>query len=244
MTKTALLFSGGLDSFIAHRRYETIEIEHDLIMLDCGTKTNKYEQKNLQFVQPYLKQKPKLVTAPDIAKYEEDSGFVPLRNLVFAALPVMEGYDVVDIAAVKGEGSLDKSPKFFKDTSDLFSYMLDKPIRIHSSVDHLTKTSLVKRAQRSYGVYNYELQTTSSCYNPWDTVTGQCGRCQACVRRWVAMVLNDIYEPYDSNPLERAKELLFRTRLGAIKEQPLGRWPDLILTNKELRDAVHKIEPF
>src|SRR5687768_8569469 len=122
----ALLFSGGLDSFCAHRMYVQAGIKHDLIWLNCGTETNKYEAQRLDYllynhIPPYI-----TVNVTDISDIETESGFVPLRNLLFAATPVMYGYRQVAIAAVKGEGSLDKSRRFFRETSELFSYILDE----------------------------------------------------------------------------------------------------------------------
>jgi 7-cyano-7-deazaguanine synthase len=243
--KTALLFSGGLDSYCAHKWLIEQGVEHDLVYIPCGTDTSNFEQATIETMANVdLILKPRIIQPNiDLDHLQQPDGFVPLRNLLFLALPVMEGYDRVYIAAVKGEGSLDKSHKFFKDTSDLFSYMLSKDVRVSSPVDQYTKTQLVKLARTLADVREHDLTFTTSCYNPY--LSGfphyRCGECNACMRRWVAMVNNDIYETYSIDPIHKASELLEGTKITTILNQPLGRWPDVILTNKELRDAVNKI---
>jgi 7-cyano-7-deazaguanine synthase len=244
--KTALLFSGGLDSFCAHKWLQELDVEHDLVYIPCGTDTSKFERATIETMSNV-----NMITEPIIIQsninlkdLQAPDGFVPLRNLLFLALPVMEGYERVYIAAVKGEGSLDKSHKFFKDTSELFSYMLSKKVGVSSPVDQFTKTQLVSVVLKTIpDVTQHNLTFTTSCYNPF--VPGfphrRCGECNACVRRWVAMVNNNIYESYAIDPVYKAIELLEETKLTKILEQPLGRWPDVILTNKEMRDAVNKI---
>jgi 7-cyano-7-deazaguanine synthase len=244
--KTALLFSGGLDSYIAHKWLENMSIEHDLVYIPCGTETSSYEMTTLRIMENESRIQPVHYIQPDIdlSTLQKPDGFVPLRNLMFLMLPVMEDYETVYIGAVRGEGTLDKSHKFFKDTSDLFSYMLSKRIRVASPIDQFTKTQLVKKAL-DMGVDEAELKFTTSCYAPSENYSNvfidKCGECNACVRRWAAMVNNGIYEAYDVDPVFKAKELISATPVTAIFQQPLGRWPDVILTNKELRDAVLKI---
>jgi 7-cyano-7-deazaguanine synthase len=242
MRKTALLFSGGLDSFCAHRILNQQGRLHDLVYIPCGTETSNAEMNLLEGDKYLLDIEDIRYILPtiDLSELETSTGFVPLRNLLFLAMPVMHEYDDVLLAAVKGEGSLDKSHRFFKDTSELFSYILSRKITVSSPVDQYTKTQLVHKVLSDKAATVNELRITQSCYRPQDTMTGRCGTCNACMRRWVAMRNNNIFEAYDTDPALLAKALWETPRLGALREQPLGRWPDVILTNNELRKALIK----
>lgn len=242
MKKAALLYSGGLDSLCAHRYLLEKGADHDLVYIPCGTETSNYEidkmiENEFDLGTPIQYMMPTI----NISEFEQSNGFVPLRNLLFLAMPVMAGYDTVYIGAVKGEGSLDKSHRFFKDTSDLFSYLLEKKVSVSSPIDHLTKTGLVKKILALKLATVSDLRRTTSCYAPQDTTTGRCGQCNACVRRWAAMINNNIYEYYDVDPAIQASRLWINTPAKKLFTQPMGRWPDVILTNIELRDALKTV---
>ena len=245
MSQRALLFSGGLDSYCAHLylKHKGISDFHDLVNIYVGTETNRREIARMGMLVKQLNLGGvKSILGVDLETVEQTDGFVPLRNLLLVGLPVMHRYDTVYLAAVKGEGSLDKTYKFAKDTSDLFSYLLGRRISIQMPVAHMTKTELVRWVLDNGATTEEKLSLTTSCYRPDNALTGRCGECQACVRRWVAMMLNDIYEPHDTDPFFKARELVNTSHLRKILTQPLGRWPDVVLTNKELRDAVVKVE--
>lgn len=247
--KIALLYSGGLDSVlttILHKDTPNVTLVH---ISNLKTETNIREDTylpahfRLPAFYPFLSGKEfQEIRVYELDGLERPGGFVPLRNLLFSVMAVMHDYDEVWLCAVKGEGSKDKSHTFFREASNLCSFLLDKPIIIRSPVAGYTKTELVKHVFVDRNIDKSILRYIPSCYYPSATVTGRCGKCQACLRRWVATTLNNIYEPHDESPFYYAEKLLQNKKegLNELRRQPLSRWPGLILNNQELLYAYTK----
>jgi len=199
-----LLFSGGLDSFIAwhylkkpaclyfvlNHRYSFVERER----INVLCKETKDELRVIEIYNIKLE------------KIEEDNGNIPLRNLYLAAYATNYA-DNIHLVVQQGEKTMpDRSFEFLNLLNrTLRAGLGSSRIRVDTPFFNRTKTDMV----RWYIDEGYDadiLKNTWSCYEPLsDSSLDEivpCGECSACFRRWVAMFLNKIEERYVVSPPE------------------------------------------
>lgn len=194
--KRVLLYSGGLDSFIAAKLLKP----DILVYIKTGCRYEKKELKKLKLVEKELGWKIKYVDGSFLKTFEQDNGHIPLRNLFFTQIASLYG-DVVYLIGLKGELSKDKNLKFKDKTNKLLNYLFNdkmdknsKKIRIELPFKSLTKTELI-RLYLNNGFKEEDLEKyTVSCYHE---KYNACGKCNACFRRWVAETLNGIERKYE-----------------------------------------------
>ncbi len=199
--KKVLLFSGGMDSYMAWNLLG----KPIPLYLEIG---HRYEEKESQVIQQLMRADDELVVVYSgrifIGDLEEPDGHIPLRNLLFIQEAVLAGADTVYIGALRGESSQDKAGWFFRNTSRTLSKLMGKKIVVQAPFRGFTKSKLVREFIRCHPDKLDVLLMTRSCYNmaevPEEFVG--CGRCMACFRRWVAMTLNGIRENYQYPPYE------------------------------------------
>lgn len=209
--KSVLLFSGGMDSFILNFIYKP----DVLLYIKTGC---KYEGKELATIDGYintsgLKNKFVLVDFSFLEKYELDNAHIPLRNLIFLEVASFYG-NIIYLGALRGETSKDKSKRFRRMSQAIISYCWDdklglgtkKKIRIVFPFKNKTKTEILKLYLEKGGSKMDLIRYTVSCYSPDHFL---CGRCMSCFRRWVAEVLNNVFNPnYYNLPFLYYYELL------------------------------------
>ena len=216
--KTVLLYSGGLDSFIANWL-----LEPDILLyIKVGS---RYEDKELKFVRRFindfdLSRKYFEIDLSFLRGFEMDNAHIPLRNLFFIEVASLFG-DIVYLNALRGETSKDKSKRFRKMTQSLINYCLDdvlglesqRKVKVEFPFKGLTKTKLLKKYLETATdesdiiklVHNLKIYTIS-CYSDLDD---SCGRCMSCYRRWVAEINNNIFfRPYSKNPYDYYEQVL------------------------------------
>jgi len=194
MNKDVLLFSGGLDSYIAYFYLN----KPMCLFIDLKHKYADVERDTIQRLQPYMKNS--IVCeekALDLGKWEKFDSIIPLRNIYMSMIATNYG-DKIWIVGVEGDHTQDKSPQAFEKISDFLTYFCERPIKVDSPFWSMTKTEHVAwYVKNGYSIP--ELLKTYSCFSP----SGHhCGHCPSCFRRWIAMFNNDIYEKYQSNPLD------------------------------------------
>lgn len=184
-----LLYSGGMDSYIAWhylRKPKTIYV-------NLG---HRYVDKELDAI---------ALTIPDtvvllcdwVGQHEQPDAFIPSRNLLLATAASILGYDEIYLIAQKDEMSLaDRSQPFFEQTSSLLSMLLEKKVRVSTPFAEVDKTDMVQWYVDNDLDVTQLLQTVG-CYR---STSGHCGNCPACLRRWVALMNNDIHPGYDLHP--------------------------------------------
>jgi len=179
-SKPVLLFSGGVDSFVAYHflgRPQTL-------FFHCQT---RYADKELKVV--------KELVPGTMVDYSLDLGnreygekaYIPFRNLLFF-LQAVKYSDEVIVAGVADDEVSDKNESIFKEFSRLASKLEGRPIKIKSPFWKMTKREVVKWYLMHIGNVP-ELMKTTSCYDP---VEHYCGRCPSCFRKWVAFRSNRI----------------------------------------------------
>jgi 7-cyano-7-deazaguanine synthase in queuosine biosynthesis len=149
------------------------------------------------------------------------------------------------LGALRGEGSRDKSNSFFRQTTQVLANAEGRSLRAYAPFIHLTKRGLVAEYLKRFPDDAYMLSWTRSCHFPDQLERGYigCGNCSACFRRWVAMTLNEIEEPYPRSPYQWAinntqdkKRLfdLFVTRHPA-------EWLHIVVNNWEAWRAINHV---
>jgi 7-cyano-7-deazaguanine synthase in queuosine biosynthesis len=193
-----VLFSGGIDSTAAILEYKLSGIEPILISLDFGQINNKREQEVIHKLARKLDLK--LITFYiDIRKevldgWKDWSYIVPARNFLIASL----GADTFNKLNLSGDIILaatseeikhsnpgpDKSKKFYKFCTKLFSKEYARKINLISPFENKTKAEILSlwknKFLKEFGISPYN---TSTCY-----YGNECGRCNSCFKRSLALL--------------------------------------------------------
>lgn len=185
-----LLYSGGLDSYIA---WEFLNRPKTLY---CKI-NHRYQPFELEAIKN---------TIPDtiiddslnLGKWEKADADIPMRNALM--LMVASYYDSDLVLVVQaGEMSIpDRSPKFFETIGGFTSFLNEREIKITTPFAKMTKTEMVAW-YLFHGFSKEDLLKTRSCYSETSI---PCGACGACFRRWVSFKCNDMEEPMENNILE------------------------------------------
>lgn len=210
MSNLALMYSGGLDSLIAYhyarasQRFDTITCVH----VRFG---QAYSEKEYQAITRVGDWYPKVEIIdieglmPLIARRLSNQ-IIPSRNVLLSVIGSMIA-DTVWINALDGEQNgkeHDKSDRFFADTQSLLSFtneFFQADTKIETPFRHMSKGETITWA-RDFGIPLDVLFETTSCYH---AELQKCGECLTCVKRYLAFLENDIYEPdYANDPLASA----------------------------------------
>lgn len=213
-----LLFSGGLDSVAI---WHLTGRPHP-VYIRLG---HPYEDAELHTLRVLSELVPRLdvdvVDGPNIGWREFPDGHIPHRNLVLATTAAAHFSPAeIMVGALLGEASPDKSRRFLRATSAALTASENRPVRVWAPAARWTKAGLLRRFLAAEPRAAHIVAHTRSCYAP----EGECGRCQACFRRSVALYhcgLTDVRPtpPPGADPV--------RAVLGA----GMVRWPALAWNN-------------
>ena len=129
------------------------------------------------------------VVTKQIAKYEHESGIIPLRNAEMLLCAAQHGEQIY-FGVIADEINSDKSPEFVEAIQSTMNishraqyWTHGKNYNIKTPFRNYTKSDLVRRFLDNGGNLN-RLLTSVSCY---DAGEHHCGRCASCFKRWVAL---------------------------------------------------------
>lgn len=245
--KKVLLFSGGLDSTIAY-----FLLKPDILLyIKTGSRYEKVELRNLKKLEKKIGKKVKVIDMSWLGKFEQKNAHIPLRNLFFILTACLYG-DVVYLISLKGETSKDKNEKFRKQTEKLVNYLLNdvmdlkrKKVKIIFPFRDWTKTEILGLYLNQGGDWELLKNYTISCYKGSKK---PCGKCMACIRRWVAETLNGVEREYENDPYIHAKKFVkrwFRESFSPKNIFSLENWRAFFTnlpSNIELMKAIKKEE--
>jgi 7-cyano-7-deazaguanine synthase in queuosine biosynthesis len=185
--KTILLFSGGVDSYVAwHYLGKPATVYFDL--------RSRYTLTELIAVRKLIP-----TTLVDISlnlsQREQPSAYVPFRNLLLACQAAHYGDEIV-MAGNADDVVSDKTEGIFKEFSDLLSKLEGREIRVTSPFWHMSKRELVRWYLDNVGDVE-PLRQTVACYSGRE----YCGACKSCFRKWVALYLNGIEMEFSNSEL-------------------------------------------
>lgn len=188
MEVNVLLYSGGLDSYIAYR------------LLTRGANPKNWQRVYFDMETPYSWREISRLhdqgvtiktQLSSLGRLATSDGWVPQRNTLLVTMAqAMWNADRVALCGVRGEYSRDKHPEFYRRMSRLLTYTAGKRVRVGSPFARMTKTQAV-RAYINAGFPIKDLLETISCY-AGENDAYHCGRCASCFRRWVAFENNRI----------------------------------------------------
>lgn len=213
--KTGVLYSGGMDSFLAWKLHAP---NAALVFVDIG---QKYIAKEYAAVNATSgNTRVVVVKTMQTGKEEMPSGIILHRNAMLVTAAAFYYNDII-MGVVADEINSDKSPEFmtametvlnishrgqYWNNGEGVEYSVRSPIRDY------TKSELV--AEYLMQGHNEDtLLKTVSCYAADD---GQCGQCPSCFKRWVALTNNGMRQPFQKDPLQWAVEqgIVKKTRDG------------------------------
>lgn len=198
MQKVALLFSGGMDSFIAY---------HYMNVLKTGGKNDfsitpvyvyyygRYCEKELKVVKNLLPQTIVVKDSINLANLEMgEKAYIPNRNIYLTT--VASNYaDTVMMGGLKDDRIGDKSPLFCQQLSNTLTCSLGRQIVVNSPFWHMEKIQVINWYISYFGKKKAKerLLETTSCYDPHEKY---CGHCPSCFRKFCALLYNGIELPY------------------------------------------------
>lgn len=199
MKKEVLLFSGGIDSFVAWFFLN----QPQTVYFNTGSRYAAQEQRVVLSILPDTI----IDKSLDFSQREQESAYIPFRNLLFAAQAVKYA-DTIYIAGLMDDVASDKNEAIFKEFSMLLSKLEGREINVLSPFWHMSKSDVVGWFLQHHSDKKDWLLETVSCYSG---SSGYCGACASCFRKWVAFRHNGIeLDFYDEAILEmyyqRAKE--------------------------------------
>ncbi len=204
-----LLFSGGLDSYIAWHYLH----KPKTLYVDLGHRYAAHEVEVVKRLVPDTI----IDTRLNLADQEEKDANIPLRNVYLTMIASHYDDDII-LVVQKGEMDIpDRSVRFFNEFSVFLSAMLKKTKTLTTPFFLMTKTAMVTW-YLNVGLDPNILLSTRSCYSPGEL---PCGNCSACFRRWVAFINNDMSEEYESDITKYSENTNYLDRLRAGHYDPV-----------------------
>lgn len=195
--KLCILFSGGMDSYIAYRKAVHEGLDPVLMRVSLGHPYNDKEEAAIKSLG--LERRVISVHLPVVNNVfgnvpTKENYLIPGRNMLLALVACMAGANRVWLSSCRGEMSWrakDKNKTFLHLMSGICSFVFNDDqgeVLVETPFEKMSKVDTVSYAL-SIGVTKEELLKTSSCLSPIhipDPVGGQwvnCGTCKACLRR-------------------------------------------------------------
>ena len=188
--KKVLLYSGGLDSFILRYTYHFDEV----VYFDVGTEDSKREMERFD-------RRVTIVEFP-LKQFELANKIIPFRNYLFTMLAANFG-NRISIGATLGDTTRDKDRVFQSLCGAMLNYFgsVDAKMpykatyfEVEMPFKNLTKAEIVRDWLKAYGGKKELLKDSRSCYKGGIV---ECGKCRACLRKYVAFKNNDIEDLLD-----------------------------------------------
>ena len=196
---SVLLLSGGLDSFIAWRLLG----QPKAVYFAIGHKAQDKELEKIEAIKEKFGGDITIDRRLDLSDIEMSNGYIPYRNLFFIMLasyhsPNIAFSQILEWAPDKNKDFYHKTEALLGDiTQGTFQQLERKKIKVHTPFAGKTKSQLVKKYLEA-GLDPADLTEYSvSCYSGEEK---NCGQCNACFSRYVAMENNGLHEEYEQTP--------------------------------------------
>jgi len=206
-----LLFTPGLDSFIADVYLTSKGHKYDKLYFDLDSKYSEFEIAKIV-------NKAEIVSDITLGHIEREDACIPNRNLLLATLANSRGYNKIWIGGSKSDRVSDNNELIFKRLSKILTNSAQQLVTIDSPFWDVYKSDMLTWLVRSlYPMSELEigkmlLNETFSCYHPFKSKqerkylyygtdfynyqTHECLNCSACFRKNVIMNLLHITIPF------------------------------------------------
>jgi 7-cyano-7-deazaguanine synthase in queuosine biosynthesis len=185
--KKGLLYSGGMDSFILRRLYNL-----EAVYFDLGS---RYSDKEIRLIKKFNKEvaKDNPIKIHKLSffgkNFEEESGYVPYRNLILFLKMTLLGSDEIYFGMVN-EWQRDKNKSFFRLVENIVHDMGKRKLKIITPFYGMSKSNVLKKyIEAGFSVddlYKY----SRSCVMGTER---ECGQCISCLSKYIALVNNGVY---------------------------------------------------
>jgi 7-cyano-7-deazaguanine synthase in queuosine biosynthesis len=216
---TAILFSGGMDSFVAYR----LALQEKRYIWAVSVAFNTpYVSKELAAINDLVDEENHVLIdlrMIDVEKRRSEwKHIIPLRNLICVLAASEYSVHEVWMSALRGELRGDKSLAFMEACSTFIGQDVRTPFENETKADiaHLYVSSDLGPRE--------DLLRTVTCFGPGHK---HCGKCRACLRRWLALKWagfhwDEVVHQYESDPMVAAATDLVRYRMvmaDALRKQ-------------------------
>jgi len=250
MKDEVLLFTSGLDSYIAREYLVKEGHDIDCLYFDHG---GMYCQNELRKIQnlPY---DVKVSTDLNFAGIEEPDAHIPNRNIIMTVMAQAYGYKKVWLGGSLSDRVGDNRSDVFAHLSKMLSSVNEEYCSIDSPFYHCYKDDMVRWFASNFPTSRMDLaRNTFSCFSPLKEErevkfyvqgapgrldTYECLNCPACFRKCAVMWSGDIYVHFENNEIRAKYEKQFihpvlpnaRT-IGTMKY--IDRWFEELDASKE-----------
>lgn len=221
MDERVMLFSGGLDCFIAWR----LMGRPPAVYFNLGHRYAMDEMVGIHRIMKYFpRANIQIESGLKLGRFEDPQGsYIPFRNL-FMLLWAHQKYPAREyVIGQVLEWQTDKNAGFYRETERTFARLGKRPARIAAPLARMSKTDAVAAFIRA-GYPAHELtDLTRSCVRA-STVAGPigCGECANCMFRWIAFKNNGISEETLATPtMETFVKYLKRKGAGFALRHPV-----------------------
>lgn len=180
LMRRCILYSGGLDSFIL----SYLNPDTDCIYFDIGSRYTRYE------IQTIKKNNVRVIKLDFFTNAEHDNGYMPYRNMILILKTTLLGYNQV-LFGVVNEWQTDKNKRFFKRTERLAKVLGKTDLQILTPFKYKNKWSIVSLYLKAGGDVEKLYTHSRSCIKDQRT---ECGQCVNCERKYIALIINDVYK--------------------------------------------------
>ena len=215
--KNILLYTSGLDSFIAKRYLEKERHINDLILVyfDLGHKYAHIERELIEKTQPDCK----IIELNDIGiDLEDKDAYIPNRNALLVLLA--DAYihhnenKNIYIGGLADDNIIDNNITFTKNASKLLSYG-KRNINVETAFNDysMTKSDIVRWYSKHFNAENL-ISNTYSCFDDKKSYENQnvndqhCYNCKACFRRNTALQDIKVLPFYNDDIIKEYKDNL------------------------------------
>lgn len=208
LAKKALLYSGGMDSWLIDKLWKP----------DLRVYVNIHGAYNVEEMRR-LPDDVLVVDFPFLADKEMPNGFVPLRNMYFMMIASHYAEEVCLGATAGDWGNMDKTPEFLNEAEHLLRVLWgDKKVKRDVSICkdfiYVPKTTLLERYVAQGGTVDEVRESTFSCYTPVDG--RECFGCYPCFRKFA--ILHSHGAGYSKEERERMWEYV-RTQIIPTRDE-------------------------
>lgn len=209
-----LLFTCGIDSYIAREYLIQQGRRFDCLYFNHGGKYCKVEMEYID----RLTFNVKLCSNVILKDIEQESAFIPNRNILLSIMANSMNYDTIWIGGSKSDRVNDNNEKVFNQLSEFLSTMNQTNIRIMSPFFECYKEDMIRwfiiNKNSSKEARIELLDRTFSCFNPLidyqsqhvsinershEHITRECQNCSACFRKSAVLyscgINRDFYNP-------------------------------------------------
>lgn len=189
-----LMFSGGLDSYLALLTLLDNGIDPKLVYVEHGSKNNDEQLFEAKKLAKRHGKELIIDRTLSLGQWEEENAFIPNRNGLLAFIGALYG-DFIYFAIMDGEQTYeDCRQDTFMALSVALSKLSGRPVVVNSPFWELTKAEVIENLDPEHYPY---LKETYSCHNG---TYKHCGYCSACFRRFVAFEVNGIEDEWIVDP--------------------------------------------